>query len=307
MPCAPRAAAPRISAASAIRLRSRTVICRIGAAPASATNAVAATADMRTAAPAPSVMLIASANVASSAACRRQASASAPRGGTSSVVTVNPSNVSRRMRGSLEARARELRTGAARHRFAWSSVAHRRWTEHARTSARCSRPRTAPDECARARPAGRARAAWSAARSSRDAPDAARRCSSGARTHISVCACQPAAGRPVPRRACVDLTVRGAGRSGEHSARSCACYSASHAVDGWTMPRPPPAVPSERAGRRRYRRHPRDAAVRVATAAHVSTSARLRRAARASPRAQRSTRAMLASRSCVHAASSYDR
>ena len=101
MAWAPSAAAPSISAASAIRLRSRTVSWTIGAAPASATNAVAATADMRTAAPAPSVMLIASANVASSAACRRQASASAPRGGTSSVVTVNPSNVSRRIRGSL--------------------------------------------------------------------------------------------------------------------------------------------------------------------------------------------------------------
>ena len=72
------------------RLRSRHVICRIGRAPAAMASAQPASALMRTRARGRSVTLSASAQ-ASSSTWRRTPAASAPRGGTSSDVTMVPS------------------------------------------------------------------------------------------------------------------------------------------------------------------------------------------------------------------------
>ena len=88
-PRTPSAAAPSASAASAIRFRSRTVIWRIVSTPSARMIATVARADMRTEARAPSVTFTASAIAPHWLAAARTASASAPRGGTSSHVTVS--------------------------------------------------------------------------------------------------------------------------------------------------------------------------------------------------------------------------
>ncbi len=86
----PRAAAPRISAWSAIRFRSRQPSCMTGSTPTSRHRRAAARGLIRTTAPCPSVTLTASTHPCNMRAFLLTSSASAPRGGPTSAVTTNP-------------------------------------------------------------------------------------------------------------------------------------------------------------------------------------------------------------------------